>query len=478
MGYHQWKRTHPPITIRLQKMNSEIEPEKATIFALSSGVGKSGVAVIRISGPAAETTVVRLAVSLPDPRAATLRIIKNPADNTIIDQSLVLWFPAPHSFTGEDIAEFHIHGGRAVINGLIEVLANEPGLRAAEPGEFTRRAFENGKLDLTETEGLADLIDADTSAQRDQALRQMGGKLSEVYEDWRRDIIKAQSLIEAEIDFSDEEDVLPEAISAATDLVKTLKTEISAHLSRQKSGEIIRDGFQVVLAGPPNVGKSSILNALANRDAAITSPIAGTTRDAIEVFLDLDGWPVHITDTAGIHNADDISDIEREGISRSLKHVENANLVIWVMDISNSDTQNPSPSELGMGHGRIGQSFVTIANKTDLIEKDAESCLEQSDLNISAKSGDRLEALIKLIAQSAADQMTGADAPVITRARHREHLNSCAQAIERFLEYPDRELELRAEDLRQASYAIGRITGRIDVEDILDDLFSSFCIGK
>jgi len=455
-------------------MNSEIEPEPTTIFALSSGVGKSGVAVIRISGPAAQNTIERLTGRLPKPRSATLRLIKNPADETIIDQSLILWFPGPQSFTGEDIAEFHIHGGRAVINGLIDVLANEPGLRAAEPGEFTRRAFENGKLDLTETEGLADLIDAETEAQRNQALRQLGGGLSTIYEAWRHNLIKAQSLIEAEIDFSDEEDVLPEAINAAANLVKTLKSEISTHLEGQKRGEIIRDGFRVVLAGPPNVGKSSILNALANRDAAITSPIAGTTRDAIEVFLDLNGWPVHITDTAGIHDADDISEIEREGISRSLKHAKNANLVIWVMDLSKPGTHKPPPKDLN----RDGQALITIINKTDLAEPDKKLHLPHINLGISAKSGCHVADLINIIAQKAADQMAGHDAPVITRARHREHLNACNQAMAQFLEFPDRELELRAEDLRQAASAIGRITGRIDVEDILDDLFSSFCIGK
>jgi len=474
MGYHRQIITHPPITIRLQKMNSDIEPEQSTIYALSSGVGKSGIAVVRISGPAAQNTVERLAGRLPKPRSATLRQIRNPADQTIIDQSLILWFPGPHSFTGEDIAEFHIHGGRAVINGLIKVLAHEPGLRAADPGEFTRRAFENGKLDLTETEGLADLIDAETDAQRNQALHQLGGGLSTIYETWRQNLIKAQSLIEAEIDFSDEEDILPEAISAATELVKTLKSEISNHLDSQKSGEIIRDGFRVVLAGPPNVGKSSILNALAKRDAAITSSIAGTTRDAIEVFLDLDGWPVHITDTAGIHNADDISEIERQGISRSLKHAKNANLVIWVMDISNPDTHAPPPDEFS----RAGQALITIANKTDLAEQDKQLNMPRPNLGISAKSGSHIAGLINIIAEQAADQMTGHDAPVITRARHRENLAACNQAMARFLEYPDRELELRAEDLRQAASAIGRITGRIDVEDILDDLFSSFCIGK
>ena len=456
-------------------MNSKSEPERKTIFALSSGIGKSGVAVIRISGPQANTTIDRIAGGPPKPRHAKLRTLRNPASNEIIDRGLIIWFPHPHSYTGEDIAEFHIHGGRAVIAGLISVLSNEPGLRAAEPGEFTRRAFENGKLDLTETEGLADLIDADTQAQRHQALRQMGGKLSQVYEGWRRDLIKAQSLIEAEIDFSDEEDVNAHAISAATSIVQRLNSEITIHLQDGGSGEIIRDGFRVVLTGAPNVGKSSLLNALAKRDAAITSPIAGTTRDAIDVFLDLEGWPVHITDTAGIRQATNISDIERQGISLSLKHATAANLIIWVMD---ANAPEPINHEILPFQPQC-QSILTVANKSDLQQIiDTEQFNPPPDLYISAKTGDGLNRLVSLITKTAAEQLTGSEAPIITRARHREHLNSCSQAMNAFLAHPARDLELRAEDLRQAAGAIGRITGRIDVEDILDDLFSSFCIGK
>ena len=347
-------------------MNPELAPERTTIFALSSGIGKSGVAVIRISGPATANCLKRIAGNLPSPRMAKLRSLKNPVTGQTIDRGLILWFPGPGSFTGEDIAEFHIHGGRAVISALIDVLENEPGLRPADPGEFTRRAFQNGKLDLTETEGLADLIAADTEAQRQQALRQMAGGLSDIYEAWRRSLIRAQSLIEAEIDFSDEADVLPEAISAATSLIRSLRKEIANHLNDAGSGEIIRDGFRIVLAGPPNVGKSSLLNALAKRDAAITSSEAGTTRDAIEVFMDLGGWPVYITDTAGIRetaentdihgNSDtdrnqpiEISDIERQGIARSLHHAKTANLVIWVTDITDPKPIDPQLTPYNLG---------------------------------------------------------------------------------------------------------------------------------
>ena len=464
-------------------MPKTIKPGRESIFALSSGRGKSGVAVIRISGPQTGRVIGSMAGPLPKPRHAGLRAFLDPATKAIIDRGLLLWFPAPHSYTGEDVAELHAHGGRAVLSALIEVLMNQPGLRPAEPGEFTRRAFENGKLDLTETEGLADLINAETEAQRKQALRQMAGGLSHIYEGWRHQLIKAQALIEAEIDFSDEEDVSAEAVNQATTILKTLKSAISRHLLAGKSGEIIRDGFRVVLAGPPNVGKSSLLNALARRDAAITSSEAGTTRDAIEVFLDLEGWPVMITDTAGIRATEKVSEVEREGISRSLKHAQNANLIIWV-----TDARDPQAADYDALAPDAG-SITVIANKSDLLgkaEKNSRTSaptpsvqtLSVPELYVSAKTGAGMAALVSLITSSAEKDMAEDEAPIITRARHRDHLSDCAGAIDLFLDQPQRDLELRAEELRRAAQSLGRITGRIDVEDILDNLFSSFCIGK
>ncbi len=476
------RATHPRTENNTRRMSKTINSGNDTIFALSSGRGKSGVAVIRISGPHAREVISRICGSLPQPRKAGLKAFRNPATDEVIDRGLLLWFPGPGSFTGEDVAELHAHGGRAVISGLIDMLEDEPHLRAADPGEFTRRAFQSGKLDLTETEGLADLINAETEAQRKQALRQMGGGLSAIYEGWRHELIRAQALIEAEIDFSDEEDVSVAAIGQATAILKTLKSEIEHHIEAQRSGEIIRDGYRVVLAGPPNVGKSSLLNSLARRDAAITSSEAGTTRDAIQVFLDLQGWPVLITDTAGIRASEGVSDIEREGMSRSLKHAKDADLIIWVTEAGTSGGAENGPQELA------GRNIVTIANKSDLVGKAGQATSadgpelpelpETPALYVSAKTGEGMDALISLITGSAESGMAQEEAPVITRARHRDHLNECARSIDLFLESPGRELELRAEDLRRAAHAIGRITGRIDVEDVLDDLFASFCIGK
>jgi tRNA modification GTPase len=438
-----------------------------TIYALSTGHGKAGLAVIRLSGPSASDVLAQLAGGLPRPRRASLRPLRDPSDGGTIDRALIIWFPSPRSFTGEDMAELHVHGGRAVIEATFAALARFPGLRPAEPGEFARRAFENGKLDLTEAEGLADLIDAETEAQRRQAQRQSAGALRAVYEDWRTRLIAALATVEAELDFSDEGDVPADVAAAARAAVHALRDEIAAHLADGRRGEILRDGLHVVIAGPPNAGKSSLMNALARRDVAIVSAEAGTTRDVIEVRLDLGGFPVVLVDTAGIREAS--GEIEREGIRRALARAETADLVLWLHDAA--EPGGVVPEELKVQHGT---RLIEAVNKVDL----APATMAGSALPLSVKTGAGLDALIARLAEEARAAAGIGESPAISRARHRRELESCAAALDRFLAGDFAELELRAEDLRAAATALGRLTGRVDVEDILDKIFSEFCIGK
>ncbi len=437
-----------------------------TIYALSSGHGKAGVAVIRISGPQAREALRRMAGGIPEPRVARLATIRKPQDGEILDRGLVLFFPLPRSFTGEDLAELHIHGGRAVLEGVLAALASLPDMRLAEPGEFARRAFENGKLDLTAAEGLADLIDAETEAQRRQALRQAGGALRALYEGWRTRLIGASAALEAALDFSDEADV-PEAIaSAARPAVKTLLAEIAAHLANSRGGEILRDGFRVVIAGPPNAGKSSLMNALARRDAAIVSEEAGTTRDVIEVRLNLGGYPVILMDTAGIREAGGA--IEREGIRRTLDRMREADLVLWVEDMT-------APVWAAMPeHAEDAPENLRVANKCDLTT----ASVHQSTIAISALTGAGLDTLLDALLDRVRSQIGATEDAAITRARHRQEIERAQAALLAFLHNDTAELELLAEDLRTATTALGRLTGRVDVEDILGKIFSDFCIGK
>jgi len=351
----------------------------ATIFALSSAPGRAGVAVIRISGPAAGTVLDTLAAPRPEPRSAKIRYLRRPETGEILDQALVLWFPAPRSFTGEDVAELHVHGGRAVVQAVLRAIGDIPGCRLAEPGEFARRAFENGKLDLTMAEGLADLIDAETEAQRKQALRQAGGALANLYDGWRNSLIEALALVEAAIDFSDEGDVGSETYDQAVRVVRDLEAAIRRHLADGRRGEILREGFNVVLAGPPNVGKSSLLNALARREAAIVSEEAGTTRDVIEVRLDLEGLPIVVGDTAGIREA--TGAVEREGIRRTLARTREADLVLWLMDASAPDPN--LPSELTDLAGRT----LWVLNKIDLCPDVGLPGVPENAIAISALTG-------------------------------------------------------------------------------------------
>lgn len=444
---------------------------RTTIYALSSGHGKAGVAVVRVSGRRAAEAARALAGKLPEPRRAVLRSIRSPLTRRPLDRGLILWFPAPHSFTGEDIAEFHIHGGRAVIEAVLEALGSIDGLRPAEPGEFARRAFENGKLDLTAIEGLADLIDAETEAQRRQALRQSQGALAALYERWRSELIGALAHVEASLDFSDEGDVPEDACARARPTIHRLFGEISAHLNDGNRGEIVRDGLRIVIAGPPNAGKSSLLNALARRDVAIVSEEAGTTRDAIEVRLDLKGYPVIVTDTAGIRAT--AAKVEKEGIRRAMSRMQEADVVIWLTDATCSAQGSTPEAEVP----RIGGTVIRVLNKIDLTGG-TKPIAEKSVIPISAKTGDGLDKLVERLGTEAEARMKETGAPSISRPRHRLCLQETRDALERFLEGKTALLELQAEDLRCAAAALGRLTGRIDVEDVLDEIFAGFCIGK
>jgi tRNA modification GTPase len=442
--------------------------DEATIFALSTAPGRAALAVFRISGPAAGDVIDRMASPRPQPRAAGLRIIRDPDTREALDQGLVLWFPAPRSETGENLAELHVHGGRAVAHAMLRAIGRVPGTRMAEPGEFARRAFENGKIDLTQAEAIADLVDAETEAQARQALRQAGGALAKLYEGWRAELIEGLALMEAAIDFSDEGDVGDRTAKEARVRVEALAEQIRRHLDDGHRGEILREGFHVVIAGPPNVGKSSFLNAMVRREAAIVSEEAGTTRDVIEVRMDLGGWPVVLSDTAGIRETE--GKIEREGIRRTLDRACSADLVLWLMDAT--DPQSDLPPDLAAHSGRV----LRVLNKIDLARR--VSAQHPSWLRLSLLNGEGLADVTKAIEAEARARIGATEAPVITQARHRQQLEACATALGNYLDGPLAETELRAEDLRRAATSLGRITGRVDVEDVLDQIFGRFCIGK
>ncbi len=444
--------------------------DASTIYALSSGAGRAGVAVIRVSGPAVPVALSLMAPPAVRDRRAGLRRIVHPVTGAALDQAVVLFFAGPRSETGEDVAEFQVHGGRAVVRAVLDALGEIPGCRMAEPGEFARRAFENGKIDLPDVEGLADLIDAETEAQRRQALLQAGGVLSTLYEGWRAQLIDIAALTEAAIDFSDEGDVGARSAEMARQRAQPLLVAIASHLNDGHRGEILRDGFRVALLGPPNAGKSSLLNALARRDAAIVSDQAGTTRDVIEVRLDLGGLAVIVSDTAGVRDA--AGAIEQEGIRRSLEAARAAHLVLWLTE-SGGDAV---PGLISRETSLIVRTKVDIGTPLACRPLGGEAGVAHA---ISAKTGAGLDVLVRLIADRAA-QAVGGDQlqPALTQARHRQHLETAAASLATFLEGDPVALELRAEDVRLAAHAIGRITGRVDVEDVLDQIFSRFCIGK
>jgi tRNA modification GTPase len=450
-----------------------MHPREQTIFALSSGRPPSAIAMVRVSGPQARTAMTSLAGRLPTPRMAT-RVLLRDASRQPIDDAVVLWFPGPASATGEDVAEFHIHGGRAVLAALFAALAAFENVRAAKPGEFTRRAFENGKLDLTEAEALDDLIHADTDRQRRQALRQMKGLLGDRARDWRAQIIEASALIEAGIDFSDEGDVPQELIEPALAKIKALHREIEKVLAAQGRSERLREGLVVAIAGPPNVGKSTLMNQLARREVAIVSPHAGTTRDVIEVQLDLDGYPVTVIDTAGIRETDD--PVEQEGVRRARARAEEADLVLWMIDAQHKETRPREPSALWV-----------VRNKIDLETTDAAGPRQSAnglqagggaEFGISAARGDGVQELIAALVIFARDFFGAGEGGLIGRVRQRELLQQTLAMLHRSISVIGKGEELAAEELRGAAIALGRLLGRIDVEDVLDVIFREFCIGK
>ncbi len=443
-----------------------MHPRDQTIFALSSGRPPSAIALVRVSGSQAGTIVTALAGKTPSPRMATRALLRDVGQRPI-DDAVVLWFPGPASATGEDVAEFHVHGGRAVLAALFAALSGFENVRAAEPGEFTRRAFENGKLDLTEAEGLDDLIHADTDRQRRQALRQLKGLLGDRARDWRARIIEASALIEAGIDFSDEGDVPAELIAPALAKVRALLAEIEEVLAGQGRSERLRDGLVVAIAGPPNVGKSTLMNALARREVAIVSPHAGTTRDVIEVQLDLDGYPVTVIDTAGIRETDD--PVEQEGVRRARARAADADLVLWLADVSPAVVQHDGTAPVWM-----------VRNKIDLeaASRPMAEASGQGVFQISASRGDGLPELIAALVGFAQDYFGSGEAGLIGRTRQRQLLQETAVSLRRCIEVVGEGEELAAEELRRGAHSLGRLLGRVDVEDILDVIFREFCVGK
>ncbi|WP_229428531.1 tRNA uridine-5-carboxymethylaminomethyl(34) synthesis GTPase MnmE [Microvirga pudoricolor] len=431
-----------------------------TIFAVASGSGRAAVSVVRISGPACLSVLAGLTGGVPEPRRLVLRRLRDPA-GAELDQALVAWMPGPRSFTGEDQAELHIHGGLASRAAVLRTLGAIRGCRPAEAGEFTRRAFLNGRMDLTQVEGLADLIDAETEAQRRQALLHLEGHLGQAAERWRHAGIDILAALEATLDFSDEDGVPDDLETSAAGRLSDLVTEIDTALANP-AGERLREGLTVVLVGSPNAGKSTLLNALARRDVAIVSPMAGTTRDAIEVRCDLGGIAVTVVDTAGLRESDDL--IEREGVQRARARARTADMVLWLLG-PDDPAQNPPE----------GRSVLRVASKTDLGDRRADCAL-----GISALTGEGMGELLEHLKRDA-EALTGegADA-IITRDRHRWALEEASGAFHRALSSlkAGDGLELATEDVRLGVRALGKVTGRVDVEHVLDRLFAGFCIGK
>jgi len=407
--------------------------------------------------------VTLLAGGLPPPRVAQRRRLVDPQSGDPLDEGLILWFPGPRSATGEDVAELHLHGSRAVLAAVMQVLSRL-GLRLAEPGEFTRRAFLNGKLDLLQAEAIADLAAAETEAQRRQALRQLGGELGDVYRRWRDRLTRILAHLEAAIDFPDE-DLPPEIEDRILGDTEGLVAEIERHLADGHRGERLRDGIDVAIVGPPNAGKSSLLNRIARRDVAITSPVPGTTRDVIEVAIDLGGYPVVLADTAGLRDSADA--IEQEGKRRAVQRAEQAEIRLFVFDTAH-------PADAAGASTWAGADTILVANKIDLVPV-AETDLSPPALPVSALTGEGIDRLLTMLGERVA-QTYRIEAPVLTRARHRQALEEAAASLRR--SFSAALPELRAEDLRLALRSLGRITGAVDVEDLLDVIFRDFCIGK
>ncbi|KAM4708439.1 5-taurinomethyluridine-[tRNA] synthase subunit GTPB3, mitochondrial isoform 1-T2 [Discoglossus pictus] len=488
------RRCMTPFTASLSKRWSHHDVVRDTIFSLSSGQGKCGVAVIRTSGSASGEALRRVTRcrQLPPARRATLTSLHCPTSGELLDRALVLWFLGPHSFTGEDCCEYHVHGGPAVVSGVLQALGRLLDLRQAEPGEFTKRAFQNGKLDLTEVEGLGDLIHAETEIQRRQALRQMSGELGQLYQQWGHRLVKALAHIEAFIDFSEDDNVEEGVLTAVDAEVMSLKNELEDHLRDSRRGERLRDGVQVVLAGATNAGKSSLLNIMCQKPAAIVSPIPGTTRDVVETTLNIGGYPVILSDTAGLRDSED--PIEKEGVRRAKERLGDADILLAVIDAS---VVPPTKATLLahlqglldiLSQGQNPRGIILVLNKIDLLSqstvtglqvlcKDPElppACL------LSCHSGQGVGNFLSVLSQRleniCGDPLKGS--PSFTQTRHRLHLAGCLDALVQYSTYREQDLVLAAEELRIGHRRLGAITGRVGAEEILDIIFQDFCIGK
>jgi len=442
-----------------------------TIFALSSGPGISGVAIIRISGPDASKAITLLTRKpLPSPRIASLRKINIVNTSELIDEGIIIWFPGPESYTGEDMAEIHVHGGKAIVLTLQNELSKIENFRLAEPGEFTKIAFQNGKINLLKAESIADLIAAETEIQRLQAVKIMKGKSAEKFDNLRDKLLKILSFVEAKIDFP-EEDLPDDKIQQIKKDSTEVLNKINKILDDQKLGEIIREGFKIAIVGPTNAGKSSLLNNLSNRDVAIVSEIAGTTRDVIETHLNIDGYPVIISDTAGIRNSKD--EIEKKGIKLSLDRAENADLKLVVVDAKSIDLK-------GFLNDLLKDNAILVVNKSDLIQGELDTEITKLDhVLISLKENLNLDKLISKIKDRLKTKFIINEDILITRERHRQHLVQCSDNLRNFLEKNDKkDFDKAAEDLRLATRHLGMIVGKVDVEEVLGSIFNDFCIGK
>ena len=442
-----------------------------TIFALSTGPGISGIAIVRISGEDTIKVIKLLTnASIPEPRVATLRKINKINTSELIDEGIILWFPAPDSYTGEDMAEFHIHGSKAVIDALHSSISQIENCRLAEPGEFTKLAFQNGKINLLKAESIADLISAETEIQRQQAVKIMNGQSSETFNSLREKLLKILSNIEAKIDFPDEDlpqDILNNTKKISSEVILSIKKI----LNDQRVGERIREGFKIAIIGPTNAGKSSLLNLLSNRDVAIVSEVAGTTRDVIETHLNIEGYPVVVSDTAGIR--DSKNEIEKKGIKLALDNAENADLKLIIIDAKSTDFK-------GVLKELLDEKAILVVNKSDLLKEDLSSEIKNFEhVLISVKNNFNVEDLIIKIKNKLKNKFITSEDILITRERHRQHLEKCLNYLKRFEEKNEaQDFDKAAEDLRLATRHLGMIVGKVDVEEILGSIFNDFCIGK
>jgi tRNA modification GTPase len=449
-----------------------------TIIALASGAGRAGVAVVRVSGPGSLGVLSHLSSGpIPAPRRASVRALADGAGGEFLDEAVVLYMPNPTSFTGQDVVELHLHGGPAVVEAVLSSALRSRLCRMAEPGEFSRHAFEAGKLDLTQAEGIADLIDAETEGQRRQAARLYQGEAARTFETWRGQLVSAMAALEAAIDFPDESDVPEEVALAALEPIELLAAELEFALGDSARLRSVREGFRIAILGAPNVGKSSLMNRLARREAAIVSPIAGTTRDVVEVRLILAGFPVWVADTAGLREAVDA--IEAEGVRRALVRAEEADLRIWVRDVSR-ETSAPGSGESVSRETSARPGDLTVLNKVDLLSAGSPLSGSGDTFVVSAGTGAGFDVLEQRLSQIVRERLEADEAPLITRVRHRELVEQGLLHVERALEGARIGVgaELVSEDLRLAARALGRITGTVDAEDLLDRIFSQFCIGK